>query len=246
MSVKSDQHEKNIANYINSLPGIEAERPPVGVHYPDVLIKKHKDKPIKKPVWVEIKMNHSDNLGNPRVYWNGSYWGAAFRPGEYSPLKEFAIEYLTQSNQAKEFLKEIADFSGIKKPKLPSTYGFLKKVPGSVPLEVIRDFFSNRTQYILCMDNIDLGELVTNHYLYGKREPAHYLQAGDDFYKIGKKNPLKLKGRIPKLKGIGRFRMRISIKSKHYEIHPEIKMTTLGHSNYSILPGSEKINPLYD
>lgn len=49
-------------------------------------------------------------------------------------------------------------------------------------------------RYIAIETDVDLGKLVTEHYLKGKEEPAYYMQAGDDFYMIGTSNPLDYPG----------------------------------------------------
>jgi hypothetical protein len=245
MSAKSDQYEIDVAESIDKSPKVKAERPKVSVKYADVKIMSWKGKtiPANKPVWVEVKMNHTDNLGNTRVAWDGKKWTASMQPGKREPIKEFAIKYLTQSPEIKKFLKEIAEFSGIKNPKLPTTLGGLRD-PDAVPLDVMRAYFKSKpNQYILNLKNQDLGELVTNHYLFGKAEPAYYLQAADDFYMIGKENPLRLPASIPKLKGTGDFKMRIGLRSQYYEIQPEIKITDMGRSTFSVKPGTSKKNP---
>jgi hypothetical protein len=118
--------------------------------------------------------------------------------------------------------------------------------------EVMKEYMRTRKQYILDVKNVDLGALVTRHYLEGKKEPAHYMQAGDDFYLIGKANPLGLPGDIPELgrpdqKSKGSFKMRIGIRGSKpfYEIQPEIKILNMPKSPYSVLPGSRntKKNP---
>lgn len=58
-------------------------------------------------------------------------------------------------------------------------------------------------RYIAIETDVDLGKLVTEHYLKGKEEPAYYMQAGDDFYMIGTSNPLGLPRDIPVLSGRG-------------------------------------------
>ena len=131
---------------------------------------------------------------------------------------------------------------------VPSTQGPLKN-KNAVSYEKMKEYMSKRTQYILDVKNVDLGELVTRHYLEGKAEPAHYMQAGDDFYMIGNKNPLGLPVDIPELgrKGqcMGSFRMRIGIRGSkpYYEIQPEIKINNMPTSAYSIKPGTRKKNP---
>ena len=131
----------------------------------------------------------------------------------------------------------------IENPKIPTTKGGLKD-PDAIPLEVMRAYFAQRSnQYILNKSNVNLGELVTRHYLEAKTEPAYYIQAADDFYMIGRDNPLRLPSAIPQLKGTGDFKMRVSLRSGFYEIQPEIKITNMGTSSYSCKFGTGKKNP---
>lgn len=242
-SAASDRYEKAVADYINGFNGVEASRPSVSTKYADVLVKFD-----RKQSWLEVKMNHTDNLGNTRVSYVNGDWTAA-QP--LDPVKKFAIEYLTKDRQTQEFLKDIAKFAGIKDWKnmtVPSTIGLLKN-SNAVSYEKMKEYMSKRKQYILDVPNVDLGKLVAKHYLEGKAEPAHYMQAGDDFYMIGKANPLGLPIDIPDLgspkKCMGSFKMRIGVRGSKpfYEIQPEIKILNMPSSPYSIKPGSKKKNP---
>lgn len=243
MSAASDRYEREVAEYINDIPGVDALRPTVSTKYSDIQLE-YKG----KKAWLEVKMSHTDNLGNPRVSYIKGNWDAA-KP--LDPVKKFAIEYLSKSAQTKKFLKEMSDASNIPVNKmiLPSTKGLLKQ-EGAVPYVVVADFFKDRSQYILDVKNVDLGKLVTEHYLKGKAEPAYYMQAGDDFYMIGNKNPLDLPKDIPVLSGSGTFRMRIGVRSARsafYEIQPEIKILDMPKSPYSALAreNGKKKNPFY-
>jgi len=243
MSAASDKYEHDVAKYISSLPGVKADRPPVSVKFPDVEIT-YKGKTF----WMEVKMNHTDNLGNPRVSYSNGKWDAA-RP--LDPVKEFAIEYLSKSKETQTFLKDIAKFAGLdyKKMVLPSTKGPLT-LANAVPYKTVVQYFKTRQQYILDIPNVDLGKLVAGHYLKAKAEPAYYLQAGDDFFMIGTQNPFDLPKDIPNIgqprKSIGNFKMRIGVRSSasgFYEIQPEIKITDMPTSPYSLKPGTRKKNP---
>lgn len=248
MSASSDLFEKLVADKINSIKGITASRPKVSVKYADVRIDTYKGIKLATPVWVEVKMNHTDNLGNTRVFYDGTNWDGARDPGAgLDPIKEFACEQLTKSISIQKWIKDLGKLAGIKKPKIPTTKGGLKD-PDAIPLDVMRSYFRSRpSQYILTQDNVNLGELVTKHYLNAKAEPAHYIQAGEDFYMIGNLNPLKLPSNIPKLAGYGQFKMRVSLRTEFYEIQPEIKITEFSpkSSPYSVIPGnsSKKKNP---
>jgi hypothetical protein len=240
-SAASDKYEQDVADYINQFPGVDAKRPKVSSKYADVLTQFNGAK-----TWIEVKMNHTDNLGNTRVSYIDGKWTAA-QP--LDPIKNFAIEYLTKSKETQQFLQNIAKHAGIsnwKNMTVPSTKGGLSK-DNAVTRDQMANYFKNRTQYILNVPNVDLGELVTNHYLQAKIEPAHYLQAGDDFFMIGTQNPLKLSRDIPVLgasgKARGTFKMRIGVRSQFYEVQPEIKILNMGESPYSIRPGTKKKNP---
>lgn len=251
MSSASDQYEKDVANHLNTFIGVAAERPLASPKFPDVLIRRTVNKNSNKMAvsWLEVKMNHTDNLGNTRVSYIDGKWTAA---APLDPIKQFAIEYLTNSQETQSFLKDIAKFAGIKDWRdmtIPSTKGALAK-PNAVSRAKMAEYFKNRNQYILSVPDVNLGELVTRHYLEAKAKPAHYMQAGDDFYMIGKENPLNLPNDIPVLgvtkRAYGTFKMRIGVRSQYYEVQPEIKIQDMGESKYSVKPGTTKMNPFGD
>ena len=59
-------HEKMVADAIDNLGLVTASRPSVGTEYADVLIEEYKGKKVN--TWLEVKMSHTDNLSNPRVF----------------------------------------------------------------------------------------------------------------------------------------------------------------------------------
>lgn len=233
----ADKYELDVAEYIKNL-GIDAERPKVSSKYSDVLIN-HKG----KKVWLEVKMNHTDNLGNTRVFFDGKKWVASpEKTGGLSPLKQFCVDTLNNSREAEKFIQDLADFANMKDIKIPTTLGGLKD-PKAVPLDVMKKFFQSRNRYILKTASMDMGKLVAAHYLEGKAEPAYYMQAGDDFYMIGRKNPLGVPSNVPLIKGTGEFKMRVSTRSRFYEVQPEVKILKMPNSSYSLKPGTRKKNP---
>ena len=153
---------------------------------------------------------------------------------------------MNKSAQAKKFIKDFAKFSGIpeKQIKIPTTKSGLKE-PGAVPLAVMKAYFDTPgvNRYIANEEGQDLGALVTEHYTIGKTEPAYYMQAGDDFYRISNKNPLKMDTKIPLLKGTGDFKVRVATRSEFYEVQAEIKIDEMPDSKYSVAPGTKKLNP---
>lgn len=237
MSTASDKYEKDVAANINKIPGVKAERPSVGVDYPDVKVTFKGE-----TTWVEVKMNHTDNLSNPRVYYEGGKWQTTYT----TPAAKAAVKILNESLQTEKFLKDLAKFTGIplKSIKIPTTKGGLKE-PGAVPLAIMKQYFNQPSinRYIANKENVDLGKVVTEHYTLGKTAPAYYMQAGDDFYRISDKDPFKLGDKVPLLKGRGDFKVRIGTRSEFYEVQAEIKITDMPDSKYSVKPGTNKLNP---
>jgi len=237
MSVASDKYEKDVAENINSIPGIQAERPTVGTGYPDVHITYG-----KKDTWLEVKMSHTDNLSNPRVYFDDGKWKTTYT----TPAAQAAVDILNKSPETKKFLKDISEYTGIplKQLKIPTTKTGLKE-EGAVPLHIMKKYFSQpgKNQYIANKPGVDLGTVVTEHYTIGKTEPAYYMQAGDDFYRISNKDPFKFGRSVPMLEGIGDFKVRIATRSAFYEVQAEIKITKMPVSKYSLKPGTTKKNP---
>jgi len=237
MSAVSDKFEQDVAKEVDKLPGIKATRPSVGTDYSDVKLEY---KNIK--TWLEVKMSHKDNLSNPRVFYDKGKWQTTYK----TPAAKAAVDILNKSAQAKKFIKDIAEYSGIpvKDIKIPTTKSGLKEA-GAVPLMVMKKYFDQpgKNRYIANEEGQDLGTLVTEHYTIGKTEPAYYMQAGDDFYRVSNKNPLKLDTKIPLLKGIGDFKVRVATRSEFYEVQAEIKIDEMPKSKYSVAPGTKKLNP---
>lgn len=238
MSALSDKYEQDVAKYIDKIPGVKATRPPGDTGYADVLLTYG-----KISTWMEVKMNHTDNLSNPRVYYSNGMWKTTYA----TPAAKAAVVILNKSPFCKEFIKNIAKFSGIpvQKIKIPTTKGGLKE-EGAVPLDVMKKYFDqpNVNRYIANQQNYNLGKLVTEHYTLGKKAPAYYMQAADDFYLISKSDPLKLGANlIPLLAGMGDFKVRVATRSDFYEVQAEIKITKMPDSKYSLKPGTQKKNP---
>lgn len=236
-SKAADQYEIDVANNLNSMEGVSSERPRVSAKYADITATLDGG---EGPIWLEVKMNHTDNLGNPRIYYDGSKWDTTYN----TPLAQFSVNLANKSRQTKKFLENIAKFSDIENPKIPTTKGGLKD-SSAIPLEVMKEYFNQPgiNRYIAMEEDVDMGRLVTEHYLRGKAEPAYYMQAGDDFYMIGKSNPLGLPKDIPLLSGRGNFKVRVATRSKFYEVQAEAKIIKMPSSKYSIKPGTNKKNP---
>ena len=237
MSAASDKYERDVAAYMNQLPGVKAVRPTVGTDYPDVLVEYK-----KKRSYVEVKMSHTDNLSNPRMFYSNGKWQTTYE----TPAAKYAVDILNKSADTKEFLKKLSKFTGIplSEIKIPTTKSGLKE-PGAVPLKIMKAYFDQPgvNRYIANKENMDLGKVVTEHYTEGKAEPANYMQAGDDFYRVGRADPFKLGSNVPELKGRGDFKVRIGTRSEFYEVQAEIKIKQMPNSPYSCKPGTIKKNP---
>ena len=237
MTVSSDLFEKQVAYFVNEIPHLKACRPKVGPQYSDVKVECQK---TGKSTWMEVKMNHTDNLGNPRMYFDGTKWASNYE----TPIAYHAIDLLNKSEMAKDFISDLSKFSGIDNVHVPTTIGGLKR-EGAVPLDVMNEFFeqTGRNKYLGEDINIDVGNLMKKHYLEGKKEAAAYLQSGDSCYIIDYENPLDMHHEVPIIEGTGNFKVRMSCRSKFYEILVEMKMNEMVHSDFSILPYTDKRNP---
>ena len=241
MTAASDKFEIDIAKAINAHVGIKAVRPPADdVRYSDILVSIGTTK-----TWVEVKMDHAAQMGSSRVFYNKRKWQTTYK----SPAAQEAVDLLNKSLDAAEWLRGMAAFTGIPHQhiKIPTRKSELR-VEGAVPYKIMQLYFKQHkvNQYVASKENFELGPIVTKHYIEGKAAPAYYMQAGDDFYRISNRNPLKLTNRIPLLKGMGSLRVRIAMRKprdQYYEVQAEIKIAKMPESKYSIAPDTKKINP---
>lgn len=253
MSAASDAREKLVAAKINDLNmrNLVAERPRADVSYADVKVTYTPKSGPPKEAWIEVKMNHTDNLGNVRVSWNGNKWVTSEKGG-ITPLKKFMTDLLNTGegkDAADKFLNDLAKFIGKNNKNdivVPTTLGGLL-LPNAISHVQMQNFLKTKgTQYFINVSGVNLGKLVTDHYNEGKAKPVSYMQAADDFYLLGDLDELNLKRihpTLPKLKGIGNFKMRVGMRSRYYELQPEIKITDMGDSRFSLTGGIGKKNP---
>ena len=243
-SPASDAYEKAVAKNIVTIGkkediDISAERPTASTEYSDILCKYNGE-----VAWIEVKMNHTDNLSNPRFYYENGKWGSTYK----TPVAEVCVKMLNKSKEAKEFVKALSKFTNIPEDKIvfTSSKAGLKK-ENSVSLEQMKEFVEERgTRYIVKNDKYPVGELVRAHYGYGKdgKAKANYLQTGDDFYKLSEDNPLGFADDVPIFDGTGHCYIRVSTRSEFYEIQAEVKVESIEEdSPYSFKPGSSKPAP---
>lgn len=235
MSKASDAHEHLVANYLNSIPSVKAVRPVCDTSYSDVLINHN-----YAEAWLEVKMGHRDNLVNPRVYYHENTWKTRYT----TPVAGYIVSELNKSETALDFVYSISNHCGLAYESIyiPTNRGEMGK-PNTPTKELMKSFCKTHGSYILDYQNYDISQLVTSHYTMGKTEPAYYLQAGDDFYLLSNTNPLGLSKNIPEFTGTGKLRVRVSNRSRFYEIQGEVKMQDMPSSDFSVLPNSKKLNP---
>lgn len=231
-SSASDRYERAVAFYINTFDNVKATRPKVGTSYSDIFCEFN-----GTSSWIEVKMNETDQLGSPRVLYNGEKWSAV----KMGPIQRYVCDKMNKSFAADNVLDELRTHTGRDNIFIPSTKGGLNH-PHAVSLEMMEMFFLSRSdRYIYQQHNANISKLVEEHYNFGKTEPAHYISAGDSFYRLGDEDPFELN--VPKFIGSGRLAVRITIRSQFYEIQPELKIKNLEPSPFSIAPGTNKPNP---
>lgn len=241
-SAKSDKFEQDVADELKRM-GFDASRPKVDSTFADVRVMHN-----GQPVWIEVKMNHTDNLGNTRASYINKKWVAAPEKqgplaGKMGPLKVYIAKMLDK--HAKQFVRDILKATG--KKHINTNKGPQRKDKDTVSYEEMKDYMATqKDQYIITVPNQDLGQVVRDHYSEGgKTEKAYYLQAADDFYRLSSENPLNVPSDVPMFKGKGDFRMRVGLRvgAAMYEIQPEVKVKNMASSPYSIKPGTSKKNP---
>jgi len=252
MSTSSDYEDAVAANIHNASKGLIGIRHKSGIQsmtsYPDVEVKY---KGIS--TWVEVKMNHTDNLMNPRF----KYVGEWVVSGVDSKAIQELTQYFNDSKDANLWVEALRKF--VKDPKnkylgdpanmtIHSLVGDRARDKNSVPLITMKRFLASRpNKNIFKTELIDVGALVTKHYTIGKAAAALYVSSGDDFYRFGKKNPFKFTDKqAPEFKGTNSVTYRIGDRSSNFEIMAEVKIknvNAMGNSETSVKPGSSKPNP---
>lgn len=255
MSEASDKYERDVAANINgTIKGLMAERPVVSTSFPDVRMKYK----YLNEVWLEVKMNHTDNMMNPRFSYIDGKW---ITPESYkSPGTDRLCQLWNASLDAKRWIENLKihllknNFKGdVSKISLYSSKTERKKDQNSIYVEEMKGYLETLPNKNICkVPNVNVGELATLHYLKGKAAPAHYLSSGDDFYQFGTGNPLRIPGSIQNMPNVPVFAssagtnevvLRVGDRSSNFEIQAEVKARHLTKSDYSVKPGSTKLNP---
>lgn len=238
MSTKTDEYEDKVAAWINTnSPDIRAVRPPANTAFSDIWLQQRDE----KITWLEVKTNHTDNLLNPRVYYDGRW-----KTTSQLIATPIILHMLNNSRETREFVRRLSEFADIPvdKIKIPGTKSQFANHPHAIDKATMEGYFQlEKDKYIAKVENYDIGNLVTPDLI---KKNVSYMQAGDDFYFVGNENPYDLPSDIPTFEGYGDVKVRVSIRKddkKTFEIHPEIKLGEMPHSQYSVMPGTHKINP---
>jgi len=248
MTAISDKYEHDVAENINgSIKGLTATRPRRPTSYPDVEVEYGNFKGTNA-IWVEVKMNHTDNLMNPRYTYANNVWRAG--DSYKSPATDILDVYFNESEEAREWIEGLKVFlvankfkGDIKKMTLYSTLKERKPDPNTVPLDMLKKYLTTTPNKNICkIPRVDVGKVVTLHYLKGKAVKAYYLSAGDDFYQFGRTNPLKIP-KVPVFLGSNTVVLRVGDRSSNFEIQAEVKLKSMAKSDYSVKPGTSKLNP---
>tara|TARA_B100000676_G_scaffold235550_1_gene235292 strand:- start:273 stop:1025 length:753 start_codon:yes stop_codon:yes gene_type:complete len=245
MARRDELYEIDVAREIdNGLPeGFNATRPKVSSKYSDILITG------PSSTWVEVKMNHTDNLHNIRYFYDDGMWQV--KPDAKSRATDALLKEINKSPNIKDWVADIKKYMAEKysfDPDKLSMYSTKteRSQPHSVSPEQMKEYLATQpTKNIGETINVDIGYIATLHYNFGKAEPAYYMQTGDDFYRIGGKDPLGLGNEIPLFKtGSNRIMLRVGSRTGNFELQSELKAKSVSRSSkYSVAPGTKKLNP---
>lgn len=246
MSKKSDLFEHFVANKLKEILGnSNSERPKTDTHHSDIKFRINENMPW---YWLEVKMNTTDNLANYRFFYENNSW----KSSNLGKVASFIHGELNTNDKSLQFVNNIKEISKNENPLIKGISG--KSTPiNHISHSIIKNYFKTDTyknyynienNYILNVPNVNIGELVTNHYLNEKAFPVYYLQAGNNLYMFGNTNPLGIN--VPQFSGYGDLKVRVSVRSRFYEIQSEIKINNVEESPCSILEQKSKKNPISD
>lgn len=265
-SIKSDAYELAMAEHINSLgkPGglcegrIKAKRPQASTQYSDVKVwyipKKSTSKAFPSDgAWIEVKMNHSDNLVNTRVWFEKNKWHSI----NQSENSRYIADWISKNDYTKTWIAELRSFlknqlnwteQNIKNLIIPKDKAHFGK-PNCITPEEMAKFMSTRQDtYFMRNYNVHIFPILEGHLLNGgKAEPASMIQTADDLYRLGRTNFSGFEHfmDLPIPDAIGNVHARLTLRSNGViEMKPEVKMTKINNaSKYSLKPGSTKMLP---
>ena len=104
MARRDELYEIDVAREIdNGLPeGFNATRPKVSSKYSDILITG------PSSTWVEVKMNHTDNLHNIRYFYDDGMWQV--KPDAKSRATDALLKEINKSPNIKDWVADIKKY----------------------------------------------------------------------------------------------------------------------------------------
>ena len=154
MPSKADLYEIDVASAIDdALPeGYSAERPKVSSKFSDILIEG------PKTSWVEVKMNHTDNLHNIRYFYDDGMWQV--KREAKSPATDALLKQINKSPNINDWVSKMAAYMaenhGFDPDKL-SIYSTKseRSQPHSVSVEQMKEYLATQpTNNILSLIHI--------------------------------------------------------------------------------------------
>jgi hypothetical protein len=195
---------------------------------------------------VEVKTNITDNLVNPRMgYQNGvgGGWHFVVKNNDKN-VGSFATSLMENDDRCNKFLDKLQKFTKRSQIKLSSRKSDQNSC-SFVGIEEMRKFYSdgNMTDQYIYKSKVNASEVLQDWCVEGKR--CDYIQIADNFFRLTKSDPLDLVD-VPVLDCTGTFHVRVSLRTKFYEIQPEVKLhkKEFIESPYSLQPNTDKTNPL--
>lgn len=272
-SKKSDELEMATADHIHTMGEkgglaegrIRAVRPRVNTTYSDVYIQYiPKGQSNWNESWLEIKMNHTDNLTNVRMLYKNGLWQCKTK----ALPTNLACSWMNEpGSKASKFIDELVQFMNSNHPRagggdwtpnnieIYSTKTDRENSKNAVTYEQLFDFVKKvrKSGYIFDATGINVAEIACKYYTSenegeGKAVAAYYLQTGDDLFRLSSKNPLGWEyfNELPEFKDFyGDFKVRVGTRSDNHEIMPELKVyrKSVSASKFSLKPGSKKRLP---
>jgi hypothetical protein len=191
---------------------------------------------------VEVKTNVTDNLVNPRMgYQDG--WHFMVKNNDKN-VSSFATSLMKDDDRCNKFLYRLQKYTSRSVIKLSSRKSDQNSC-SFVGIEEMRQFYNddNMADQYIYKSNVNASEVLQGWCVGGKR--CDYIQIADNFFRLTKSDPLGLVD-VPVLGCPGTFHVRVSLRTKFYEIQPEVKLHKgeFTESPYSLQPNTNKINPL--
>lgn len=212
---------------------------------------------------IEVKYlrNSGANLVSARFRYADGVWVPA---GEESGFTRMVIDELNSRPEPALFVEDVRRFvearrlslgqpvpPSIAMPATGEDADVLARDPRFVTPGEMRAFMGERkraggNRYVFLDPSCSrIPQLVEGHY---RKKGAQYLQYGDDFFVIGDQDPLGLNDAadppVPRFDAAcGRIGLRVSSRTRRYEIIPEVKAAGVPSSPYGIVGRGRSFPP---